>query len=197
MKNRANTEQKLIKAVDHIVNARGFKGLGVNKVAKQAGVSKILIYRYFGTFERLLKCCVYEKDFWTNHMANSAVVHCNSSSLKDLFNGLLDDEQFSSFFQHCEMEALILNSLAGQSELVSKLSNNTGYYSDEVYLPTGNKDDSITYFKVVSKLLIAGTMQLVLQSQENEHTEHHQSRKQQQIQLQQSITKILSMSELL
>lgn len=194
MKNRANTEQKLIKAVDHIVNARGFKGLGVNKVAKQAGVSKILIYRYFGTFERLLKCCVYEKDFWTNHMANSRVVQCNSSSLKDLFNGLLDEEQFSSFFQHCEMEALILNSLERESELVSKLSNNTGYYSDEVYLPTGNKDDSMIYFRIVSKLLIAGTMQLVLQSKENETAK---CRKQQQAQLQQSITKILAMSELL
>lgn len=197
MKNRANTEQKLIKAVDHIVNVKGFRGLGVNKVAKQAGVSKILIYRYFGSFERLLKCCVCEKDFWANHVANSAVFKCNASSLQQLFAGLLQDKQFDSFYTHCEMEALILNSLAGQDELVSKLSNNTEYYSDEVYLPTGNKNDSITYFKIVSKLLVAGTMELVLQLKGNGPMEHIAGRKLQQAQLQQSIAQILSRSALL
>ena len=54
MKNRMQTERKLIDAVDYFVKTKGFGGLGVNKVAKQAGVSKVLIYRYFGNLEKLL-----------------------------------------------------------------------------------------------------------------------------------------------
>jgi AcrR family transcriptional regulator len=61
MKNRACTEQRLIDAVKCIVRKEGFNGLGVNKVAREAGVSKCLIYRYFGSFEHLLSSSTVEK----------------------------------------------------------------------------------------------------------------------------------------
>lgn len=200
MKNRANTERKLISAVDSIVNTKGFKGLGVNKVAKEAGVSKILIYRYFGTFERLLKSCVHEKDFWVHHPAHVSVTSCNSSSLKELLQKLLK-EQFDSFYRHCEMEAFLLNSLIGKHEMVTNLSNNAGY--DDEPLFTAKKStgilsaDSVTYFKIISKLLVVGTNQLLLQFLVNERSLNYLGRSQQQRQLQDSIAQILSMASLI
>lgn len=72
MKNKENTKRKLLDAVGVILKKDGFGGLGVNKVAKLAGVSKILIYRYFGDFNELVKSCVVENNFWTNNLTEPA-----------------------------------------------------------------------------------------------------------------------------
>ena len=45
MKNRENTERRILAAVDRIVAEKGFEGIGVNAVAQEAGVAKMLIYR--------------------------------------------------------------------------------------------------------------------------------------------------------
>lgn len=42
----------------------GFKDLGVNSIAREAGVDKVLIYRYFGGLADLLKAFAEETDFW-------------------------------------------------------------------------------------------------------------------------------------
>ena len=34
---------------------QGFRGIGANVVARRAGVSKELIYRYFGSMENLIR----------------------------------------------------------------------------------------------------------------------------------------------
>lgn len=66
MKNKENTKKKLLEAVGNIMKDKGAAGLGVNKVAKKAGVSKMLIYRYFGSYETLIQTYIQEKDFWAN-----------------------------------------------------------------------------------------------------------------------------------
>lgn len=47
-RDRERTTQKLLDAALAIIRERGFAELGVNAVAERAGVSKVLIYRYFG-----------------------------------------------------------------------------------------------------------------------------------------------------
>ena len=41
------TRRRLISAVGSLLAREGFKGIGVNAVAREAGVDKKLIYRYF------------------------------------------------------------------------------------------------------------------------------------------------------
>ena len=195
MKNKLNTERKLINAVDLIVKSEGFEGLGVNKVARKAGVSKILIYRYFGSFGKLLKRCIKEKDFWETHMANSPVVNCDSNSLKELVNTLLKD-QFDDFYKHCEMEALIVKGVAGKNNAPVDLSNNRKYYCDDKDFPDEELDDSITYFRLVSKLLIAGTTQLILQSPANPSISNGQNNDRQKEELHDSIAQILEQASI-
>ena len=48
-KNRENTEKKIIDAAYAIIEKDGFESLGINAVAKEAQVSKVLIYRYFNS----------------------------------------------------------------------------------------------------------------------------------------------------
>ncbi|MCP4021780.1 MAG: TetR/AcrR family transcriptional regulator [Desulfobacteraceae bacterium] len=61
---KEQTKQKLIKAVGQVLGKEGFKGLGVNKVAKAAGVDKVLVYRYFGGLPQLIGEYSRTMDFW-------------------------------------------------------------------------------------------------------------------------------------
>lgn len=65
-KNRQTTEQNLLKAVNEIVEQGGFEALGINAVAAKAGVSKMLIYRYFNSLEGLIAAYIRQYDFWIN-----------------------------------------------------------------------------------------------------------------------------------
>ncbi|MBL7006595.1 MAG: TetR/AcrR family transcriptional regulator [Spirochaetia bacterium] len=63
-KNRKATENLLLDTVGKIVEGNGFSAIGVNAVAEQAGVSKILIYRYFGGLQGLIGAWVLKNNYW-------------------------------------------------------------------------------------------------------------------------------------
>ena len=65
-KDRSNTKQKLLKALESIIRDDGFEKLGVNAISAKAGVSKILIYRYFGSVDEMILEFLAQKDFWIN-----------------------------------------------------------------------------------------------------------------------------------
>jgi AcrR family transcriptional regulator len=50
--------------VGTLLAREGFKGLGVNAVAREAGADKVLIYRYFGGIPGLIAAFGREGDFW-------------------------------------------------------------------------------------------------------------------------------------
>jgi len=53
-RNRDATRERILAAVGNLLARDGFSGLGVNALARQAGVDKVLIYRYFGGIDALL-----------------------------------------------------------------------------------------------------------------------------------------------
>jgi len=63
-RNREETEDKLVRAIAEVLAERGFSKLGVNSVAKQAGVDKVLIYRYFDGLDGLMQAYATSSDFW-------------------------------------------------------------------------------------------------------------------------------------
>lgn len=54
-RNRAKTTQRIVEALEEVIAERGLEGVGVNRVAEKANVSKVLIYRYFGGMEGLME----------------------------------------------------------------------------------------------------------------------------------------------
>ena len=58
------TKAKLIKAAGQVMARDGFAKMGVNAVAREANVDKVLIYRYFGGLEGLIKAYAEDGDFW-------------------------------------------------------------------------------------------------------------------------------------
>lgn len=63
-KDKEVTKQKLLAAVGIVINRDGFEKVGVNAVANEAKVSKILIYRYFGSLGDLIIEYLSQNDFW-------------------------------------------------------------------------------------------------------------------------------------
>ncbi len=54
-RNREQTQQRLLEAVHELISNEGLGQVRINRVASQANVNKVLIYRYFGGVDGLLK----------------------------------------------------------------------------------------------------------------------------------------------
>jgi AcrR family transcriptional regulator len=63
-RNRADTTARILASVGEVLARDGFGALGVNAIAKHAGVDKVLIYRYFGGMSELLKAWGESGRFW-------------------------------------------------------------------------------------------------------------------------------------
>ena len=61
---REDKERRLLKAVGQVLARDGFEALGVNRVAAEAGVDKVLVYRYFGDLPSLVLAYSQTVDFW-------------------------------------------------------------------------------------------------------------------------------------
>ena len=58
------TRKNILQAVGRVLSRDGFTGLGVNAIAKEAGIGKPLIYRYFGGLAPLLEEFGKDAHFW-------------------------------------------------------------------------------------------------------------------------------------
>lgn len=58
------TRALILEAVTRLLVREGFSALGVNAVAREAGVDKVLIYRYFGGMDQLLETWGNDPNFW-------------------------------------------------------------------------------------------------------------------------------------
>jgi AcrR family transcriptional regulator len=64
MRNRERTEQRIVEAVERILIRDGWRAIGVNAIAEEANVDKVLIYRYFGGLNELLEAVGRREDLW-------------------------------------------------------------------------------------------------------------------------------------
>ena len=63
-KDRAATEEKIYESFLSLLEEQGPQAVGINAIAKKAGVSKELIYRYFGGLQGLLLQIAKNGDFF-------------------------------------------------------------------------------------------------------------------------------------
>ncbi|MBN2627302.1 MAG: TetR/AcrR family transcriptional regulator [Spirochaetales bacterium] len=66
MGNREETETRILEGVDRLIREKGFSSLGINAVARESGVSKVLIYRYFENRDGLLRTWALGKHYWND-----------------------------------------------------------------------------------------------------------------------------------
>jgi len=89
MRNRSKTENDILKAVDSLFSRKGFHALGINAIAREAEISKVLIYRYFGSHEKLLETWALKNSYWSVQSAEIPETGSMLESAKAILSGLI------------------------------------------------------------------------------------------------------------
>lgn len=87
-KNKNKTKQKILDALDTIISSDGFEKVGVNIIASKAGVSKILIYRYFGSLDNLILEFLAYKDAFNS----STIIFPSGEDHKDYIKTIFHNQ---------------------------------------------------------------------------------------------------------
>jgi len=168
-KNKEQTKRKLIGAVAQIFRTEGYAGLGVNKVAKLAGVHKKLIYRYFGGFAQLVEAYVVETDYWmqfADHMRQLTIPK-NLDETKNLIGHILKN-QFLYFHADREMQQLILWELSTDSTLMRSIHRTRETMGQQfLELTDPYLKNSKINFRAIAALLVGGIYYTILHTRRN------------------------------
>ena len=116
MKDREITEQKILDAVGSMIMADGFESLGINAVAQKAGVSKMLIYRYFGGMDQLIAKYILQHDYWVNTELPLHDISGVGACLKQMFH-----EQIATLRSDMVLKRLHRWELTADNEVVNLL----------------------------------------------------------------------------
>lgn len=93
-RDKNSTKQSLLDSVGVLLEREGFRNLGINAIAREAGCDKVLIYRYFGSLEGLLDAYLYQNDFYT-HMDIDLIsrnIKPDKDSLKETVKNILSNQ---------------------------------------------------------------------------------------------------------
>lgn len=90
-RDREATEKRLVATIGEMIAENGFEKIGINAVATQSGVSKILIYRYFGSVEGLIATYIRQHDFWINFPLDFPNREELPAFLKQTFHNQIED----------------------------------------------------------------------------------------------------------
>jgi AcrR family transcriptional regulator len=63
-RDRKKTEKTILQTLGNMLSEGGFESIGINAIAREARVDKVLIYRYFGGLPGLLKAYAEKADYW-------------------------------------------------------------------------------------------------------------------------------------
>jgi AcrR family transcriptional regulator len=163
VRNKEGTKLRILQAVGKILAESGFNSLGINAIAREAGVDKVLIYRYFTDLPTLLRTFGQEG----NYLASTSVPpgFDKIESLPELLSHAL------IFFQK-ELrdrpitQEIILWDLLEDNELTQELINvreqtriaRTKFFYDKFDIPA---DQDVT---ALTTILGSGITYLILRS---------------------------------
>ena len=165
-RDRAATEARILAAVGEVLARDGFGAVGVNTIARQAGVDKVLIYRYFGGLPELLQAWGDSGHFWPR------VADLLGPEPQALL-ALPAAERWATFFDHVIDELrrrpLTLEVLAAElverNELTAILESEREAWGQEATRTLGGAEFAARpHLQGVTLLLVAGVQYLLLRS---------------------------------
>lgn len=117
-RNEEDKRRRLVAAVGSLLAEEGHTALGLNKIAWKAGVSKPMIYRYFGGLNGLLKAYIERRDSWLPCFEQLDLpAEPTAEELQRCLTRLLQD-QFRALYQNREMQKLVLWQISGYEALM-------------------------------------------------------------------------------
>lgn len=155
-RNVEEKKRRFLQAVGKIFRNKSHKSLGVNKVSSEAGISKSLLYRYFGNLRNLVELYSEEVDFWLTFED----LHSSSQTDKrQLFKQALS-EQFKYVQASPEMQQLVLWELFEANYNTSTLLKKREKVVENHLLEMDGLLQSEVDFRAVLAILIAGMYHL-------------------------------------
>lgn len=165
-RDREATKGRLLAAVGTVLARDGFVALGVNAVAKEAGVDKVLLYRYFGGLAELVREWGGSGRFWPS-------VDELLGERPQEFHSLPAAERYARFFEHfidgLRARPLTIEILAAEvverNELAAILESERQAWGEQASRLLGGADfANRPELQGMTILLIAGVQYLVVRS---------------------------------
>ena len=154
-RDREATERRLLDTIGKMIAEDGFEKIGINAIATQSNVSKILIYRYFGSVEGLMAAYIKQYDFWLNFPLEYPNREELPLFVKRMFQGRIEQLRNNPTLKRLYRWELSCNNdmivkLREQREkvgvnLVKKVSELTGHPQNEIAVMASLLTASITY----------------------------------------------------
>lgn len=119
-KDRQSTEKRLLEAIGKIIIEDGFEKVGINAIASQAGVSKVLIYRYFGSLDNMIVEYLSQNDFWINFSVDFPKDENLKGFIKKMFRDQIHQLRTNKVVQQLYRWELTTNSRSN-SNIIEKL----------------------------------------------------------------------------
>ena len=168
-RDRAATEQRLVQATIDLIRDGGFDAVGVNAIAERAGVSKVLIYRYFGDYAGLLHEVANELRGFDPGLASSLMERLGENATP----GSIMRETVTALREMVTRDELLKRlmvwELSAQNELTDALCESREQIGLEQtrrfqeYLSTNRPDEPIDVHALLA-LVTAGVYYLTLRS---------------------------------
>lgn len=160
------TKERILQAVGTLLAERGFSGIGVNAIARAAGVDKVLLYRYFGSLPELLRAYGKQGSFWPTireqlgDMKEIATSPLARLALKVLVGHL------RSLRQRPQTQEIMRWELQERNELTDELARTREQQGMEILelLPSATSAERKLDLPAIAALLHAGITYLVLRS---------------------------------
>ena len=160
-RNRKATEKRLLETIGQMIAENGFEQIGINAVATQSGVSKILIYRYFGSVEGLIAAYIQQHDFWINFSFEFPGREQLPAFLKKMFQGQIEQLRNNptlkrlyrwELFSDNEMIAKLREQREKTGvELIDIVTKLTGFPRNEIEVTATILSASVTYLAMLGE----------------------------------------------
>ena len=164
IRNKERTKLKLVNAVGEIIRTEGYTKLGVNNIARKAGVSKKLIYRYFDNVDSLIENYVKNKDYWMS--LNNAVEDLVKQHEQD-HGKALASSTLENLFEHLsnvpETQKIMLWEISEKSGLMREVSATREKLGSKLFALTDPSFEKTNVdIRAVYALLLGGIYYLTL-----------------------------------
>lgn len=170
-RDKTKTRKKIIEAVGEILGKSGMEKLGVNSIARQARVDKVLIYRYFGNLESLLDAYFDEHEIWPSAIlpASTKTAPYSSSHARELILEYFLD-QLNELRRRKTAQEILRWGLVDENRLTEALGKIRQKQRTEILarLSTIKTSSSTKDYEALMSVLDAALTYLVLRSKTSE-----------------------------
>lgn len=166
---RQQTEKRIMQALEDQIHETGMVGVGVNAIAKRAGVSKELIYRYFDGLPGLMLQWMQTQDFWTGKSAMLLDASSEEQSLQQIILNMLA-AQIDALAKNDALKEIRRWELIERNEVSAQLATRrekaARSFIDEL---TAINDEPGADIAAMLSVMLAGVLYLSLRSKTESH----------------------------